>query len=301
MEFYFVDFLKFLGEKQNQSLISKRKRQKTIQINEKNRILNTSTITKFEHLPNELILICFDYFDFYWLYELFFDLNQRLNELILYQAKIYINLKSIRHEKFLAFCLKLNQLIIISQNYPLSIHTWSEDRFNLIFNDDLTKDKFSKLKSISISNIKVTTLNYILFDETIKLYETLERLSLESEISGEDYGIEGFCSKLISSKMKLLKYLHLNFEPYSCGCEHGLQSRDDYVNLKFEEFLRNEKSLSNMETIIIGYIPEDDNTETTTKLSFNTLLKNLLPYLPKLKNLIINSIDFNDNYRQQYQ
>ncbi|CAF5049019.1 unnamed protein product, partial [Rotaria sp. Silwood1] len=101
--------------------------------------------------------------------------------------------------------------------------------------------------------------------------------------------------------MKLLKYLHLNFEPYSCGCEHGLQSRDDYVNLKFEEFLRNEKSLSNMETIIIGYIPEDDNTETTTKLSFNTLLKNLLPYLPKLKNLIINSIDFNDNYRQQYQ
>ncbi|CAF5011038.1 unnamed protein product, partial [Rotaria sp. Silwood1] len=186
--------------------------------------LNTSTITKFEHLPNELILICFDYFDFYWLYELFFDLNQRLNELILYQAKIYINLNSIRHGKFLAFCLKLNQLII-----------------------------------------------------------------------------KRFCSKLISSKMKLLKYLHLNFEPYSCGCEHGLQSRDDYVNLKFEEFLRNEKSLSNMETIIIGYIPEDDNTETTTKLSFNTLLKNLLPYLPKLKNLIINSIDFNDNYRQQYQ
>ncbi|CAF1112297.1 unnamed protein product [Rotaria sp. Silwood1] len=83
--------------------------------------------------------------------------------------------------------------------------------------------------------------------------------------------------------MKLLRYLHLNFEPYSCGCEHSLQSRDDYVNLKFEEFLRNEKSLSNLETIIIGYIPEDDNTETTTKLSFNTLIKKYITLSTKIK------------------
>ncbi|CAF4090028.1 unnamed protein product [Rotaria sp. Silwood2] len=220
--------------------MSERKCQKTTQINEENRILNTTTITKFEHLPNELILTCFTYFDFYRLYEIFFGLNQHLNELILNQAKIYINLCSIPHGKFLTFCFKLNQLTTIGKNYPLSIQTWDEDKFNLILNDDFTKDKFSKLKSLSISNIKVSTLTDILFDETTKLYETLERLSLENEISGEDYEIED--------------------------------------------------------------IPENDDTKTTTKLSFNTLIENLLPYLPKLKNLIINSIYFNEhNYQQQYQ
>ncbi len=32
----------------------------------------------------------------------------------------------------------------------------------------------------------------------------------------------GLCHNLISSKMKSLKYLNLNFEPYTCGCNHGL-------------------------------------------------------------------------------
>jgi hypothetical protein len=57
--------------------------------------LNTTTITKFEQLPNELILVCFDYFDLYQLYEIFYYLNERFKKLILHQAKLYINLNSI--------------------------------------------------------------------------------------------------------------------------------------------------------------------------------------------------------------
>jgi hypothetical protein len=52
--------------------------------------------------------------------------------------------------------------------------------------------------------------------------------------------------------MKSLKYLNLNFKPYWCGCECGLYTRSDYVYLDFDELARREKSISNLETIIIG-------------------------------------------------
>lgn len=46
-------------------------------------------------------------------------------------------------------------------------------------------------------------------------------------------------------------------------------------------------------------IPGDYENCTTTKISFNRSTKNLLPYLSKLKNLIINSIYFDkENLRE---
>ncbi len=79
---------------------------------------------------------------------------------------------------------------MITPNYPLSIETSDEQKFNLIFNDDLFKEKFSKLKSLSLGGIKVTIIFNTIFGEHIKLYKTLERLSLMDEISGEDYEID---------------------------------------------------------------------------------------------------------------
>lgn len=58
--------------------------------------------------------------------------------------------------------------------------------------------------------------------------------------------------------------------------------------------------MSIFELIFIG-IPEDDEgvDEVTTKISFNTLTKELLPSLPKLKSLAINEVHFNeDNYER---
>ncbi|CAF4021210.1 unnamed protein product [Rotaria sordida] len=103
----------------------------------------------------------------------------------------------------------------ISQNYPLSIVALDRYRFNLIFYDDLFKDKFSKVKSLKLSNIDAKTLSSIIFDETIKLYQNVERLSLLNAIGEENEhsdDIKHLCSHLISSKMKSLKYLNLNFK-----------------------------------------------------------------------------------------
>lgn len=102
--------------------------------------------------------------------------------------------------------------------------------------------------------------------------------------------------------MKSLKYLNLNFELYSCECDYSINIRDDHVDLQFD--LSREKSFSNLETLVIGCIPEgndDEYMESATQISFITLKKDLLPYLPKLKELIINSLHFDEqNYRRQH-
>ncbi len=52
--------------------------------------------------------------------------------------------------------------------------------------------------------------------------------------------------------MKSLIYLHLNFEPYRCTCQNGRSSPVCDVYLDFKELSKREKSLSHLETLIIG-------------------------------------------------
>ncbi|CAF1412136.1 unnamed protein product [Rotaria sordida] len=253
--------------------MSDRKRQKTTN----NKILNTSSITKFEQLPNELILICFAYFNFYELYEIFSGLKQRFNQLIQNESNIHINLASIPSEKFLTFCFQLNQC----KNYPLSIIAYGKHKLNLILEDDLFQEKFSKLKSLSLSKMNVGTIDRLIFNETTKLYQSLERLSLLDKIREDregSFNIDRLFKNLISSKMKSLKYLKLNYF-------HALEKR--------------EKPLSHLETIIIGNISDNYNTKARANIFFYTLIEDLLPCLPKLKNLIINSICFEDFFQRQ--
>ncbi|CAF0850828.1 unnamed protein product [Rotaria sordida] len=242
--------------------------------------------------------MCFRYFGFYHTYDTFYCLNQRFKQLIQYETKSYIDLYSTPSGKFLTFCFDLIQLIKTSQNYPLSIVALDKYRFNLIFYDDLFKDKFSKVKSLTLLNIDARAVYSIIFDDAIKLYQSLERLSLLNKIGEENEhsnDIKYLCSHLISSKMKSLKYLNLNFKRYSCACEHGLYRHTHHVELEFYELTIGNKSLSNLETLIIGNIPCGYGTYTSTELSFNTFTEKLSPCLSKLKNLMINAIRFDED------
>jgi hypothetical protein len=142
-------------------------------------------VTKFEQLSNEIIIMCFDYFDFYRLYQVFFGLNQRLDRLIQYEAKIYVDLNSFLPQDFLTFCLNLSQLNKNTSNYPRSLTTYSEENLKLIFYDNLLKDRFTRIKSLSVASMKFDTLYHAIFDEETKLYKTLERLTLSDEIGVE--------------------------------------------------------------------------------------------------------------------
>ncbi|CAF3315720.1 unnamed protein product [Rotaria socialis] len=171
---------------------------------------------------------------------------------------------------------------------------------NLILYDDLFEDRFSKLKSFTLSNINATTIYFIIFDESIKLYQRLERLALLERISDESYWeIERLCNNLISPKMKSLKYLHLNFKWQLCTCGHCSYEHDTYVYLYFYE-LKERKISSHLETLIIGNISNEYYTTTTTTICFHALIEDLLPWLPELKTLIVNSINFEEyDYRQK--
>ncbi|CAF3821516.1 unnamed protein product [Rotaria sordida] len=210
-------------------------------------------------------------------------LNQRFNNLIVSYPGIYLDFESIPIENFLTFCCQLNQLTAIN---------------------DLFKNEFSRIKLLKITNIDVSPLSTIIFGRRTNLCETLERLTYQQEIDSND-NIERFCTELISSKMKSLKYLHLSLcskpstvdeNPY-----YHSDSEDD-ENFIVLSLFNNQKSLSNLETIVIGDIPDKStaSTNTRTTLSFKSMVENLLPYVPKLKNLSISSIFFYDNDNRKY-
>ncbi|CAF4274906.1 unnamed protein product, partial [Rotaria sordida] len=133
----------------------------------------------------------------------------------------------------LTFCCQLNQLTAIN---------------------DLFKNEFSRIKSLKITNIDVSALSTIIFGRRTNLCETLERLTYQQEIDSND-DIERFCTELISSKMKSLKYLHLNLCPKPSTVDENpyyhSDSEDD-ENFIVLSLFNNQKSLSNLETIVIG-------------------------------------------------
>ncbi len=142
--------------------------------------LNRTSVTKCEDLSDSILLNLFEYFDFYYLYELFFKLNQRFQKLIQNQAKLYIDLDSFPYNKFLVFCVNLNQILRTNFNFPLSItcKEKTEITLTLILYNDLFQNRFSQLKSLIADNIEVSTFYSLLMNENTKLYETIERLNL---------------------------------------------------------------------------------------------------------------------------
>lgn len=149
---------------------------------------NSSTITQFEQLPNEVILRCFGYLSVYHLYQSFSCINARLNELIIDQTNNGLNLSSIPDEVMLTFCFQLHRFLTITNNYPLSIISISdEQKFNFIMKDNLFQDKFSKLKSLTLSGIHAEHIYNVIFNETTQLYHTLERVTLDEVSDGHQY------------------------------------------------------------------------------------------------------------------
>jgi len=74
--------------------------------------------------------------------------------------------------------------ITTSENYPLSIHAEDKHKLYFILEEDFFQEKLSKLKSLSIANIDISTLSNAIFNEKTKLYKRLERLRLLNDITG---------------------------------------------------------------------------------------------------------------------
>ncbi|CAF0782151.1 unnamed protein product [Didymodactylos carnosus] len=113
------------------------------------------------------------------------------------------------------------------------------------------------------------------------------------------------CGQLISSSMKFLKFLNLYTQFYSCSCEHGPYTRPDNAELKFTQV---QTPAPNLETNILAWHDEmfyftflginDITTHRNTEITLTTLIERLLPYVPKLKHLVINELCFDQDLRR---
>ncbi|UJR12221.1 hypothetical protein I4U23_016398 [Adineta vaga] len=167
--------------------------------------------------------------------------------------------------------LQESYVVLDRRDYP-------EDVANLVLfyaskdSDYITgQNKFTKLKSLTLLDSPEHPVPSVRFSERMNLYQTLERLTLHEIREGDD------------------------FSPYRCGCSHGDHHGTQDVEFEFDYLPEEEKSLSNLETLIIGNIPDENRTWTSTQISFHVLTKELLPRLPKLNKLMINAVHFDQN------
>ena len=80
------------------------------------------------------------------------------------------------------------------------------------------------------------------------------RIAMVNDVLGTklEFFCSGLCTSWTSSKMKYLKYLKLDFEPYYCECKDFSHRDLDFVDLQFDPLIAGGDSFSNLEVLIIG-------------------------------------------------
>lgn len=132
--------------------------------------------------------MCFSYFSLFDLTETFYALNQRFDKLILHQPTVYIDIDRIADGKLFTTCFRLHDFLSKSHNELLAISASNEHRFTMMMRDDLFRDKFSKLKSLTLLCMHAEAVYSTIFDERMRLCETLERITLSEVSDGEEHG-----------------------------------------------------------------------------------------------------------------
>ena len=120
---------------------------------------------KFELLPNEVLCLCFQYFDVIELLDAFDGLNQRFSQLIR-RIPLYLNFELVRKSIFDNFCKQLlSDDQIRNQIYSSKLSNRQTLKEIEIFLSKFTLDQFHRLQSLELDKINqqnVEQLNSIL-------------------------------------------------------------------------------------------------------------------------------------------
>ena len=107
------------------------------------------TVMKFELLPNEILIECFEYFDAFDIFHSFDQLNNRFNQLIR-NIRLHINFQHVRKSIFDQFCTKM----ILNPQIKNQIHSLYVSRDDCdqiqIFLSLFSINEFPNLKSLII-------------------------------------------------------------------------------------------------------------------------------------------------------
>jgi hypothetical protein len=190
------------------------------------------SIMKFEFLPNEILLECFQYFDACEIFHSFDQLNNRFNQLIRH-IPLCIDFQNINKSIFDEFCTKmLLNPTIKNQIYSLYLPNddrcfqtnafWSHFSFNefpnlqtyistisllpdLMYNSLLIKPPNAKIKTLDLIFSNLRTLSILTLDFTSP---NTHQTSFITNLTLSECGFKQFDQLLTYTPM--LKYLYIN-------------------------------------------------------------------------------------------
>lgn len=119
------------------------------------------TIMKFEYLPNEIFLHCFEYLNAIDIFYSFDDLNYRFYKLIR-NISLHLNVEHIKHSMVLRFCDKLVlNPEIKTQVMSLKLSNKNSFDFIQVLCSFISLNEFSQLRSLSLIDLDDNDFNQI--------------------------------------------------------------------------------------------------------------------------------------------
>lgn len=243
-------------------------------------------ISKFEILPNEILLEIFEYLPTIYIYQTFFYLNQRYNSLLL-SIRLRINLKNITKEMsdyYNYFLFPIASHLVVS--------LYCEDMFDRLIHH-INLSNFISIEYLTIVNIKKSTLQYIISN----LNQFSKLIYLNLQISNDRLDNELYFQEPMESIEKCI----LNFNRRIL-----IQGNQSYINLRYLNI--NQYHIQDLISFLHIYTPKLQhltvtlNDELNTQESFEkTNEKHLLESLMikqctipfnRIEQLIFNSLPF---------
>ncbi|CAF3084187.1 unnamed protein product, partial [Rotaria sp. Silwood2] len=211
-----------------------------------------SSSSQFEEvLPNELILMIFEYLKAYDLFQSFYNLNRRFNNLFHSIPLYHIDLNNIEGKATLDYYQhSVIPKIQYQQNEPAIVFDMNDDRCHCM--RILNQLKLMNLKSLRIKNLNADNGIYLL--SILPMFKQLAFLCIQSKV---DLNLKQFLQIITMTSLKQFQLLFLNYYYPSYGS------------------IESQITLSNIEYLCIY------------RYFRITQLQELLRYLPKLKKLFI--------------
>ena len=163
---------------------------------------NITKTMKFEYLPNEILFMCFEFFDALELFHLFDNLNNRFNQLIR-QIPLYVNFQSVRKSTFDQFCTK----ILLDENIKnqiYSLHLSNKETTGQInvFSSWFSLVEFPHLQSLTLTEVRK--------EDVEKLKSMVLLMSQLRHFRSID-SVNGLLDTIVLSKIHTLSVSELDF------------------------------------------------------------------------------------------
>ncbi|CAF0900983.1 unnamed protein product [Didymodactylos carnosus] len=250
--------------------------------------IELSLSSKFEEIfPNELLLMIFEYLNVYDLFQSFYNMNKRFNNLIHSMSLYHIDLNNIQRKQIFDYYRhSIIPKIQYQQKETTIVLDIDDDLCNCI--RILDKIKTMNLKSLKIKNLNGDNINYL-----VSVLSTFKQLTFLRIQSKADLNSNQFLQLITIPSLKKFQLLFLNYyypsyrlieSKITTSNIEYLQIRQHFPIQQFQQLLQYLPKLKKLFTYIKsgGYSMSIDNN-----------LHQFVPNLNELK-LYVQGLGIND-------